>query len=636
MISILVSLFIGIYVYFMYFDFTFYGISESLFILLSQYMLQTIFLELTNFFVHNHVRKVTFHEYTILLSLLILILLNGITIQPHFVLTCIYAIILYSAYSIGLKSSSFLALFTMFMFIFMRFGTLYDLITMMFPILIFNVYRPKNKWIFAFIYLLSNAWLPFLTIETIKIQGLKVGFATMIFLITPTIKKVEIEERLSAETLLENDRQKIKRKVEEFQYLFNKITTSFQHETTANNSKLYVGHLYDDVCKECSSKDQCFDRYNGNHRLIKLFMKGLDTKLQAPELKYVQNYCLNAKQYKDQLKVENTLYHQQEKINQEYDVLKRNLYEQLLVVSGMLSDFQDQLTYQYTSKDEYVLSLLKSYRFDIEYLHREEIANQHYELDIGVKNIRNNEIHEDLIPLLNQGYQTTFRLKKQSFMKHNGYVHLLLENKALSYVNYGVYQASKDTQFCGDQYTVFDHMSKNIFAISDGMGHGKQAYEESSYLLDVLQKLMNTGIGIEKSITTLNALLKIKNKSDMFTTLDLVIYDPFKNEMEFYKNGSMHSFIIRGEAIIEVEGRTLPIGIMNEIAIKHEKYELCVGDYILMMSDGIDEKEESQIIDYIIDHHQQNPQMIVSSFATMLEEASAIDDATVLLLKIEG
>ena len=55
-----------------------------------------------------------------------------------------------------------------------------------------------------------------------------------------------------------------------------------------------------------------------------------------------------------------------------------------------------------------------------------------------------------------------------------------------------------------------------------------------------------------------------------------------------------------------------------------------------MLSDGIDEGEETRIIDYIIEHNKQNPQMIASTFSTSLEEASAIDDVTLLVMRVEG
>ena len=133
----------------------------------------------------------------------------------------------------------------------------------------------------------------------------------------------------------------------------------------------------------------------------------------------------------------------------------------------------------------------------------------------------------------------------------------------------------------------------------------------------------------------MNALLRIKNRSDMFTTLDLAIFDAYRKEIEFYKNGSMHSFIIREEAIIEIEGRSLPIGIMSDVEAKYERVELVSGDYIVMMSDGVGEIEENQIINFILDHKQMSPQMIASSFNQALQNASAIDDVTLLIMKVE-
>ena len=214
-------------------------------------------------------------------------------------------------------------------------------------------------------------------------------------------------------------------------------------------------------------------------------------------------------------------------------------------------------------------------------------------------------------------------------------MHLVLENKPISYMSHGIVQIGKDENYCGDQYAVFENGDKNIFAISDGMGHGKLAYQESSFLLDIFQKLLKTGAEVENCIKTVNALLRIKNRSDMFTTLDLAIFDAYRKEIEFYKNGSMHSFIIREEAIIEIEGRSLPIGIMSDVEAKYERVELVSGDYIVMMSDGVGEIEENQIINFILDHKQMSPQMIASSFNQALQNASAIDDVTLLIMKVE-
>ena len=53
------------------------------------------------------------------------------------------------------------------------------------------------------------------------------------------------------------------------------------------------------------------------------------------------------------------------------------------------------------------------------------------------------------------------------------------------------------------------------------MGQGKMAANESKLTLEVLSKLILNGIGLKDTIDSINALLKIKNRNDMFTTLDL-------------------------------------------------------------------------------------------------------------------
>ena len=53
-----------------------------------------------------------------------------------------------------------------------------------------------------------------------------------------------------------------------------------------------------------------------------------------------------------------------------------------------------------------------------------------------------------------------------------------------------------------------------------------------------------------------------------------------------------------------------------------------------MLSDGIDEEEENQIIDFIR-HNRSQPQVILSHFSQMIDDASNIDDVTLLIMKIE-
>lgn len=48
---------------------------------------------------------------------------------------------------------------------------------------------------------------------------------------------------------------------------------------------------------------------------------------------------------------------------------------------------------------------------------------------------------------------------------------------------------------------------KYIIGISDGMGSGEAAEEKSAKVIQMLEKLLNTGFGKESSIEVLNSMM---------------------------------------------------------------------------------------------------------------------------------
>ena len=73
---------------------------------------------------------------------------------------------------------------------------------------------------------------------------------------------------------------------------------------------------------------------------------------------------------------------------------------------------------------------------------------------------------------------------------------------------------------CGDSYALFSMNENQYFALSDGMGQGQKASDDSSLTLDIMKQLIINGISLKDAVQSVNALLKIKNRNDMFTTLD--------------------------------------------------------------------------------------------------------------------
>ncbi|MFP3489181.1 SpoIIE family protein phosphatase, partial [Staphylococcus sp. SIMBA_130] len=99
---------------------------------------------------------------------------------------------------------------------------------------------------------------------------------------------------------------------------------------------------------------------------------------------------------------------------------------------------------------------------------------------------------------------------------------------------------------------------KFAMAISDGMGNGNRAREESMETLRLLQQILQTGIPEKVAIKSINSILSLRTTDEMFATLDLAMMDLHDASVRFLKIGSTPSFIKRGEKMIKIEASNLP------------------------------------------------------------------------------
>ena len=128
---------------------------------------------------------------------------------------------------------------------------------------------------------------------------------------------------------------------------------------------------------------------------------------------------------------------------------------------------------------------------------------------------------------------------------------------------------------------------KFAMAISDGMGNGERAYQESNETLKLLQKILQSGIEEKVAIKSVNSILSLRSTDEMFSTLDLVMIDLQNAQAKFLKIGSTPSFIKRGSKIIKVEAGNLPMGILQEFDVDVVSEQMRAGDLSIMMSDGV-------------------------------------------------
>ncbi len=140
----------------------------------------------------------------------------------------------------------------------------------------------------------------------------------------------------------------------------------------------------------------------------------------------------------------------------------------------------------------------------------------------------------------------------------------------------------------GDSYTTIElGAGKFAMAISDGMGNGKRAKEESMETLRLLQQILQTGIPEKVAIKSINSILALRTTDEMFATLDLAVIDLNNAFVRFLKIGSTPSFIKRGNQLLPIEASNLPMGIIQEFDVEIVSEQLMSEDVLIMMSDGI-------------------------------------------------
>ncbi len=212
------------------------------------------------------------------------------------------------------------------------------------------------------------------------------------------------------------------------------------------------------------------------------------------------------------------------------------------------------------------------------------------------------------------------------------------------HVEIGVAQAAKrSAEVCGDYYSYLElRDGKQAFLLSDGMGNGARAYQESSSAVQLVEQLLLAGFRRESIIRTVNTILQLRSKEEMFATLDTLIVDTEKGEAEFIKIGAAPSYIRSQGRVREIRNSSVPLGILNEVEVKQVRIELGSDTLLVMVTDGIFDIQSSDtgwLKSYLSGNVPSHPQVLADEIvhqAGLLNKAGELqDDITVLVCSIK-
>jgi stage II sporulation protein E len=200
-------------------------------------------------------------------------------------------------------------------------------------------------------------------------------------------------------------------------------------------------------------------------------------------------------------------------------------------------------------------------------------------------------------------------------------------------------------QYSGDSYN-FGRLNDGTYMtiLSDGMGSGPQAEQESNAAVELIEKFARTGFNRITAINTVNSIMSLKfSAEEKFSTVDVNNIDLYTGDAEFMKVGAVASFIKSGSKVEVIRSKTLPMGILDKVDIDIVKKRVKNGDIIVMLTDGVLDynNEAAGKVDWVVDFLQttscSSPKELVDELIEKAQELSGgkvKDDMTVIVSKV--
>lgn len=202
----------------------------------------------------------------------------------------------------------------------------------------------------------------------------------------------------------------------------------------------------------------------------------------------------------------------------------------------------------------------------------------------------------------------------------------------------GVARAMKES-VSGDNFSILRlENGEFMIALSDGMGTGQEAGEESETVMSLLEQMLEAGFKAETAIRLINSSLVLKAEQQTFSTLDLGIINLFNGMCEFIKIGAATAFIKREDWVETITSTTLPIGMFGSVDYDTVTKKLYEGDIVVLLTDGVldcieGDNKEAFMEQLLLEIKSSNPQEIANRILeTALSKSNfrPMDDMTVI------
>ncbi|MCK9535977.1 MAG: SpoIIE family protein phosphatase [Bacilli bacterium] len=497
-----------------------------------------------------------------------------------------------------------------------------------------SIYAPLSLISFCLLGWFSNT--PYFNPLTLQITiGLAIVFEIIKFMI------INIHEGKDlAAGIYQRSLENINNEVIAFASFLDLFSRSFA-TPKEYNQKLSEGinnltHFY---CESCYVRNECYSKNKGK---LYTFFKNLILYAKRSNYEFSdseESVFLKSCPYIVEMRKSSILIN--EKLNLSATSTKSNaLIAQINGVSNILRQYsvdnslKNELDIEIFEK---IYQGLCDYGFNVCYFQPQKMLINDFLIETGIKGETFNNIKIIIELICNNHIEQNVSCLFKSVSRGKTYVNIVPK---INYdVEYGYGSiAQEGNSVCGDNYLI-KHLTntKLIAAISDGMGKGFMANQESATTLKLVDEITNTEITAETALQILNTFFFIQDYLEKYSTLDFLQLDRAQGYLLFYKMGAASSYIFHKDGSFErIINEGLPFGI--EEIIEARKMIIKNEDIIIMASDGVfgnivDDNDFETFVNGIKHLSPQKITYEILNYARKRKSKSK-DDMSVIVLKI--
>lgn len=488
-----------------------------------------------------------------------------------------------------------------------------------------------------------------------------------LFMLTPAFLLEKISKFIPGTTEFTNEQQKYMRKVRDvtshrvaqFSNVFKALSDSFTQIDEWNKEvdeekefDYFLSNVTGKTCQSCHKKDRCWVQ---NFHTTYEGMKDLAAELSyndrvvSTQTEKEWKHCHRFSRVVDAISQELTFYQADQKLKKQVKESRKLVAEQLRGVSEVMDEFAKEIQKErknHHMQEEQILEAITDFGLQLQSVEIYNLEKGNIDIDISLPYFKGGGECEKLIaPMLSDILGETIVVASEDTESQPGLCFANFRSTQKFVVTTGVAHAAKGGGLIsGDSYSLMElGAGKYAMAISDGMGNGERAKMESSETLELLQKILLSGIDEKVAIKSINSILSLRTTDEIFSTLDLALIDLHDAKAKFLKVCSTPSFIKRGDRVFKIESSNLPIGFMDGVDVEVVSEQLKAEDLLIMMSDGILEGPKNvenvefwmkrKIKDLKTDKPQEVADLILEEVIRTRGDIS--DDMTVVVAKIK-